>query len=453
MENNPEDNNDFEKNNPKYNNENDLLVKIELNKTCYFKGETLKGTITLKTKDIVKKSLLLIPIIANATLIEEQKYKYSVKGFETSEEEILFKFPMNVPKFDGKKLIEGMEIPFQYEIPQNSYPSCIFDEYSYVRHVLIFDFSSIGVRKSTIIIIKNSQYYSNYNELYKSPIEVSFKKDKHKYALLYMGNFTASVKLEKNAYAYDEAIPLQIDIDCSSLKISLQTIHIMIFLTLSKNNKIDHSQPNYKSEKKVFSKIITLLNKKDKYHLEDLITLSKGNPSDIYKQLDSDERCYSEKFKGVTLYPSCYKGLLSCEYYMKVTFETDTLFSTNESLFIPIDFYESKDLENKNVENIYPNNLPNNLEGVITPIPLSNLNDNTSYNRSLTQIKDKPKNILERNKTFEEKKNNLNIKPVNNKENKINNNDNYIKNEMVTAEKEIESYDAPPSIIQDGEKK
>ena len=133
--------------------------------------------------------------------------------------------------------------------------------------------------------------------------------------------------------------------------------------------------------------------------------------------------------------------------------ETDTLFSTNESLFIPIDFYESKDLENKNVENIYPNNLPNNLEGVITPIPLSNLNDNTSYNRSLTQIKDKPKNILERNKTFEEKKNNLNIKPENNKENKINNNDNYIKNEMVTAEKEIESYDAPPSIIQDGEKK
>ena len=34
--------------------------------------------------------------------------------------------------------------------------------------------------------------------------------------------------------------------------------------------------------------------------------LPKGNPYEIYKQLDADNRCYGEKFKDVLLFTSCY---------------------------------------------------------------------------------------------------------------------------------------------------
>ena len=42
----------------------------------------------------------------------------------------------------------------------------------------------------------------------------------------------------------------------------------------------------------------------------------------------------------IKLYPSCYGGLLSCEYYIKIKFEMDTLFSTDSTFSISVDFYE-----------------------------------------------------------------------------------------------------------------
>ena len=68
--------------------------------------------------------------------------------------------------------------------------------------------------------------------------------------------------------------------------------------------------------------------------------MPKGNPGQIYQKLDSDKKKYSEKYSDIFIYPSCFGGLLSCEYYLKVLFETDTLFSTNEFIIIPLDFYE-----------------------------------------------------------------------------------------------------------------
>lgn len=457
---------DFEKNNQKYNNEKNFTITIELNKTCYFKGEYIKGNLILKPNDIIKKSLLLCPIIANATLEEIQSYKYyEISTDLVTEKEILFKYPMNVPIFNSKNIIEGMRIPFEYQIPHNSYPSCIFDDNSYVRHILIFDFSSIEAKKSIVIIIKNNQYFSAYNDLFKSPKEVNIKVTKHKYAIFNMGYFSAKVKLEKNVFGYDEVIPLQIEIDCPDLKIEIENVDIFIYLIMSKNNKGNHKKSQIKTEKKIFSKIISLKKKMKKYHLEDIIELPKGNPHEIYKKLDNDTRIYSQKFKNLYLYPCCYDGLISCEYYLKITFETDTLFSTNESLIIPIDFYER---DNTNKTNNYTNSnldikyLPS--EGIFnTPKPFNNKieKDDIFIKHSNTQNMDKINNIIENNYNFAKNKsfnlnvNNNNLNDLNNQKNesKINNNNNIInndmeiKNEMITAEKEIESYDAPPSIV------
>ena len=441
MESIPDNTDDFEINNIKYNNENNFSVIVELEKTCYFKGETLKGNILLKPKDVVKKALLLYAISANATLIEIQNYKAGQTGYITTEENILFKYPMNIPKFEGKDVIDGKTIPFEFQIPLNSYPSLILDSNSYVRHILTFDFSSIDVKKSIVIIIKNDQYFSAFNELYKSPIEKTHKTTKHKYAIFYVGDISGTVKLEKNAFAYNESIPLQIEIDCSTLTIRIKKVHISIYVIISKNNKSNHKQANYKYEKNVFAKTISLLNQKDNYHLEDIIQLPKGNPNQIYQKLDSDKRKYSQKYQNIFLYPSCYEGLITCEYYLKVLFETDTLFSTNEFITIPLDFYEKN--VNNQTNDVNFDTQPVNIEQGIfsTPKPMSNstLKYDVSFKRSNTENKGLGKNnILSGNN--------------NNQNNNIFNSIN-IKQEMVTAEKEeIEGYDAPPSIVNNNDK-
>ena len=176
---------DFEENNKKYNLNTFFDIDIILPKTCYFKGELIKGKIKIVPKDIVKKSFLQCAIIGNAILEENYNYKLRASSPNINEEIILFKYPTEIPKFDGEKIIDGMEIPFEYEVPKNSYPSCLIDDNTYVRHILTFDFSMIEAKKSILIIIKNDQYFTGFNEFYKAPVETTIRTGKHKYAIFY----------------------------------------------------------------------------------------------------------------------------------------------------------------------------------------------------------------------------------------------------------------------------
>ena len=453
----------------KYNNENFFSITIELNKICYFKGESIKGNITIKPKDVIKKSLLLCTIAATATLEEVQNYRIGDNGLDNTEETILFKYPINIPKFQQNNIINGMKIPFEFQIPLNAYPSCFFNSYNYVKHILVFDISSIDVKKSMILVIKNDQYYTSFNELYKSPVEVKMRTSKHKFAIFHMGYISASLKLDKNSFSYKEAIPLIIDIDCTNLKIKIEKVHIELFLVINKNIKSNHKQVQSKVEKKIFNKFISLLNKKNSYHLEDIIQLPKGNPSDVYQKLDSENMNNLSNLKNVYLYPSCYGGLLSCEYFIKIMLETDTLFSTNEFLLVPIDFYEKGKKDEKeeddNPNKIKESDIPENFveKGIfVTPLPMSSHSkeDEIIFNRSITQNKNNIQNIIPNKKSFNENSSSINFNLFNNdvqkplsSHNNNNSNNNKYNDDMVTAEEEVyESYGAPPSVFNEDPK-
>jgi hypothetical protein len=316
-------------------------MTIELPKICYFKGEIMKGTINIKPKPPLMISLLSCPLIAHATLKEFQIYKDGVD--DGKEEYILFKYPLNVEQFDKNTLTKGLIIPFEFQIPYYSYPSFFLDNLNNVKHILTFVFTTIEARKSIVIIIKNDQYFNENNQLYKSPAVVSMRTSKHKYAIFHMGHISASLKLKKNAFTYNETIPLEIDIDCSTLKIKIINIHLSIYRVIKKNIASNHKEAMSKDEKNIFTKTIPLNSKKDHYHIEESIRLPKGNPGDIYSFFNSKSKRTTKLFD---LFASCYGGLLSCEYFIKVTFETNTLFSTDEFLLMPIDFYEQADNDN-----------------------------------------------------------------------------------------------------------
>ena len=441
---NEKNNLDFENNNEKYNKEKFFTVNIELKKTCFFKGELLKGKVTIKAKSTIKKSLLNCTIPANATLLEVHNYKLKERDNDTTEEFILFKYPVNIPLFTADNVLDGVTVPFEFQICHNAYPSCIFGMDSYIRHILTFDFPTIETKKSTVIIIKNSKHFTEFNELYKTPAEVSLKTFKHKYGLFYMGEFTCTLKLLKNAFSYNENIPFVIDIDCSKLKIRLTRIFICLMLAISKKSKTNQKKSLSRIEKKVTSKTFSFSKVKDKYHLEEVMKLPKGNPYEIYKQLDEDNRCYGEKFKDVLLFPSCYDGFLTCEYYFKIVLETNTLFSTDEYLIMPIDLYtkenEKKDIE-EDKEMTFEKLRHISEENFITPMGINPGNNFIS----------RSKTIIEEKKNNNEDNNIINI-PSNKTLKPYNKNFHFSllgNNDIITGDGEDnEILDAPPSISQ-----
>ena len=441
---NEKNNLDFENNNEKYNKEKFFTVNIELKKTCFFKGELLKGKVTIKAKSTIKKSLLNCTIPANATLLEVHNYKLKERDNDTTEEFILFKYPVNIPLFTADNVLDGVTVPFEFQICHNAYPSCIFGMDSYIRHILTFDFPTIETKKSTVIIIKNSKHFTEFNELYKTPAEVSLKTFKHKYGLFYMGEFTCTLKLLKNAFSYNENIPFVIDIDCSKLKIRLTRIFICLMLAISKKSKTNQKKSLSRIEKKVTSKTFSFSKVKDKYHLEEVMKLPKGNPYEIYKQLDEDNRSYGEKFKDVLLFPSCYDGFLTCEYYFKIVLETNTLFSTDEYLIMPIDLYakeNEKDDKEEDKEMTFEKLRHISEENFITPMGINP--GNNFISRSKTIIEEKKDNNEDNN--IINIPSNKTLKPHNKKFDfsLLGNND------IITGDGEDnEILDAPPSISQ-----
>ena len=81
------------------------------------------------------------------------------------------------------------------------------------------------------------------------------------------------------------------------------------------------------------------------------------NPKEVYTLLDNDKRNHNKKFKDIKLFPTCYGGLLSCEYFIKIIFEIDSWFSSNEQIEIPIDLYEPYNI----IENISKLNQKENI--------------------------------------------------------------------------------------------
>ena len=416
-----------------FNHEKDVSMKIELNKTCFSLGETIIGTITLTPKENSNITKLLD---ANAIFTFEEKQNYTIleshfdkdtdtiKPFQRNINEILIlgTTTMNFSKFLNANMVPNLKIPFKIQTPQYAYPSCLFGDNAYVIHFLICEFKSLKVKKSVIIIIKNSPYFNNENKLLKIPAVYEETLTKHKIFLLSCGNFKINVKLEKNICPYNENLPIMIDINCNELKeMRLKNIKIYLFRKIRKNSKKDTKKIVEEKIEEIVRKTLTLRKGEKVYHIKDEIKLpissNDSNPEEVYKILDKDKSEDNKKFFDVRLYPSCYGGLLSCNYYIKITMEISSMLSPDEEMkIIPIDFYSpfnEKKKENFNMENDI-----NNIE---------NENINININNDL-KIK-KEENI------FKEK---INFDKLEPKSNLIDNDENIDKNIKNDSNTEIE---------------
>lgn len=442
-----------------YNFEKYVSMTLELNKTCFSKGELILGKIILQPKDGLIQTQLLNPY-PKISLDEKHHYEYqeyyydstrkttSSRKKEEEENRPLLSIQMNFSNFTGANILLGITIPFEVKVPETSYPSCIFDSTSYVKHFFIVDFPSIEARKTQIIVIKNNLYFSVYNGLLKAPVSLCLKATKYKYAFFNYGSFNSTITLSKNIFFYNEVIPLMIDIDCPKLSISIKSIRVILNRIIKRNYHSDHKKIRSEKTIEIVSKTIPLKKGESMYHIEEIIQMPTLpldlNTKEAYTVLDNDKRKYSEKFKNILLFPTCYGGLLTCEYQLKIIFEMDSWFTSNEKVVIPLDIYEPFDLNygtntllysqenitytnniNNTTNNIYNNNLFNtqqvpttqnvyqsNPQIIQNPLieNMINLNENDNYNTTQEEELPSKEEILKQSKS-------------NNNENKDNEND------------------------------
>ena len=334
-----------------YNFESTVSMTLELGKTCYSPGEYINGSLSLKPKQGNTNSFLDNPM-ATLYITEYSYYQYTVNELDprtnmthvvtkVAEENVpILNFPLNFSNFQNANINNGLNLPFSVQIPLRIYPSCLFGSQTFVKHYLCVEFPSIGAKKTAIIVIKNPPYFNNYNRLYQSPAMCYKEMKKHK-LVFSQGSFTASIKVPKNAFAYDEYVPFEIDMDLTKMSLNIKNIKVSLRRTTSKNIQYHHDQSFSKDNTTVAKKNVSFQKGQKKIHIEDCIIIDEDkNPKTLYKKLDADKRKVSEKYGGIHIYPTCYGGLLSVEYFIKMELEMDTFWSTNEEFFIPIDFFE-----------------------------------------------------------------------------------------------------------------
>ena len=382
-----------------YNYDSQISMNIFLPKTCYFQGEVINGHIFLIAKVELKDHNLKSPS-ATITLREVQHYEFTPLDIDiydnqgqNDEEKVLLKYPINFSNIEGENLSLGIKIPFQCQIPENCNPTCVFEPTSYISHFLDIEFTSINAKKTSIIVIKNSNYFTIENNLYKAPAIATIETSKHEYGIFSKGSFTASIKLPKNSFTYDEIVPFLIEINSSKLKIDIKTIKVSLNAILKVRSKLEPYKMRAVKIKEIVSKNIPLTKGEKIYSIDDIIKIpsTSDNPDIAYKKLDSDQRALTENF---LLYPTCYGGKLSCEYIIRVMIEMGSLFSTNEFLDIPLDFYEpqnnvggtNNNINNNNVNQGFNNiNQNNDIE-----TPLGNNPNNNNMNKISDDIEAPP---------------------------------------------------------------
>ena len=361
-----------------FNYENDVSLSIELDKTCYSKGEKINGTLILSPEQNSAHTELVNPY-AKFSFIEKQCYEFLETFYEKDRDiikptrknieeiKILGSYPMNFSKYEKSNMLPNLKIPFQIMIPINAYPSLMSDKNTYILHFLTCELESLKVKKSIPFIIKNNPYFTKENKLLKIPYETKQLIGKHKFAIISCGNFEVKINLEKNICPYNENLPITIDIDCSNLNsIKLKGVNIYIFRTFRKNSQKNKNLMKEEKTEEIVRKTLPLREGEITYHIEDGIKLpissNNLNPEIVYQLLDKNKDQGMKKFQNIKLFPSCSGGLLSCNYFLKIIIETNTLFSTNEEMIIPVDFYSSSNNNKEDNEKNSKINMNLNIE-------------------------------------------------------------------------------------------
>ena len=266
------------------------------------------------------------------SIIEIENYTYynsNGTGSGTENKQIkrnLFSSYIFFNDFIGANLLEGITLPFSIILPLTARPSisvysngCYKYENS-IKHYFAIEMPCFKVKRVMSTIVKNTANFTEENKLLKTPYIYYALKSKSKF-LTKKGNFSIKIKLQKNAFHYDEFIPYEIILDYKNLNLIITELEVSLLRHIKQIIQENCNQRSVKiSKNKIISKNI-LLNKNQKEHIiQDSIFFPKTfdiYPPAVYESIESNEALFPKKsfdssskkiiqfFNRLIIAPSC----------------------------------------------------------------------------------------------------------------------------------------------------
>ena len=375
----------------KYNNEKNLSINIESNKVCYFPGEIMSGTITLFPLLQSFEKVMANPKL-NITITEFKYYSYSKRSGKHSttvtrkEEKNIVNTSIDFGALVTPDYSAGFKVPFSIQIPNDAYPSLFFYR-AYVKHYFIVELPELNAKRTKMIVIKNNFPNNVDNTLLRNMIEENKEYKKSK-LFFNKGSCLLNIKMPKNHFFYNEKIPLEINLDCSNLKMEIKSIRISLLRKTRKNVSNDYSNINKSDEEKINQKKFDLEKGLGNYHISDFIEFPTTSdyksvyPPNVYSSFEEHGllEINDSKFE-YQLYPSTFNGLVSVDYFIDLKIYFDSSLTYDEEFRVPIYF-------SANFENNYNNNYNYNMnpminQGVSNSIPYVSSNNIYCYNNNI----------------------------------------------------------------------
>ena len=330
----------------KYNNEGTLSIDIEADKTCYFPGENVNGTIILFPRIESIDPLMCEPQLT-IKINQRQYYCYSSGSGKNShtvretEEITLTSTNINFEKIASMDYSSGFKIPFSIKIPMVILPSIYITLSNSVMHLLTVELPQVKAVRTKVIIVKNNFPPNIGGLLYKQPYEEEFKIDKSKF-FAKKGSILLNIKLPRNYFFYNEKIPFEVKIDSSKMELILKSIIISLISRYSYNWKSDLSKERRSHDEIINEKIFNLEKNLKIYEIS-----SEYYVPNVYTSLEKHGmfEMNEEGFNNY-LYPSSGLGLVSVNYFIIIKLNFESSVVIDEVLKIPIYF-------SSNTDNIY----------------------------------------------------------------------------------------------------
>lgn len=400
---------------------------IELEKLCYYAGENIYGTIHLMAKPGSIETQLREPKVLISFYEKDINYicDFSLKLKSSVRKLNKYEKYFNFNSFIGANLLNGVDIPFTYQIPLSVLPTCclFFLNSSHRKHLLSIELCFYKIRREIDIVIKNKQNFTLQNKLLKIPCSIFERKSKSIF-LINKGDFIISINLPKNIFYYDEPIPYEFKLDCTNLHLIINCLEISLIRIIKKSSVHDYNIILGGKNEEIYKKTKKIDNNLKQHIFKEELFFPKNLPSDkyifpplFYESVENERYFFSKKsskspkkknkITNENIYhiaPSCMGGYLSVDYNLKFKLKFHN--SSDEIFTIPIDFYLRPD--EKNINNYSPKN-----NGIF-----ENNNNNQQYYNQIVNVENenlKPNNESgnNENKTLLDNNNNLNVQPQN----------------------------------------
>ena len=187
------------------------------------------------------------------------------------------------------------------------------------------------------------------------------------------GSCKLVIEMPRNYFLYNEKVGYNIHLDCRILEIPVYKISVTFCRTLKKRYKSNYLKSNVEHTDKLFFKDYNLNKNEKLFNIVDYIYFSAGiawdstssSPTETYKRFDAHGLYEINDHTLQNLYPSCSVGLINIEYSLRVKIYFDTILTSDEQVFAPLDFcdilYFNNPNTNYNNQAFFVNNIQSNV--------------------------------------------------------------------------------------------